>query len=88
MHGTYPLLHRLERLALAKAYLALTRVTEGAVPAQGATFEPWYRFFPWEDWRQARPEIIARDIVPALSRWAGQDEAPEAARALSRRRRD
>ena len=26
MHGTYPIMHRLERLALAKAYIALTRV--------------------------------------------------------------
>jgi hypothetical protein len=31
MHGTYPLLHRLERLALAKAYLALTRVMADSV---------------------------------------------------------
>jgi predicted transcriptional regulator len=31
MHGTYPLLHRLERLALAKSYLALTRVMADSV---------------------------------------------------------
>jgi len=68
-------------------YLALTRFSDNAVPAQGATFEAWYRFFPWEDWREAQPEIIARDILPELDRWAGQSEAPEAARALPRRDR-
>jgi predicted transcriptional regulator len=31
MHGTYPILHRLERLALAKAYIALTRVMVDSV---------------------------------------------------------
>ena len=36
----------------------------------GATFEPWYRFFPWEDWREARPAMIERDILPELTRWA------------------
>src|ERR1700753_4363014 len=30
-------------------YLALTRVTGDNAPARGAIFEPWYRFFPWED---------------------------------------
>src|SRR5215510_4114208 len=34
-------------------YLALTRVPDNAaaLAAAGAGFEPWYRFFPWEDWR-------------------------------------
>jgi hypothetical protein len=68
-------------------YLALTRVADDNAPAHGAIFEPWYRFFPWEDWRQARPDIIERDILPELSKWAGQDEAPEPARALSRKDR-
>src|SRR5215470_8559095 len=33
-------------------YLALTRMPEGAAARQssGSGFEPWYRFFPWEDW--------------------------------------
>jgi hypothetical protein len=67
-------------------YLALTRPAAGA-RAPGATFEPWYRFFPWEDWRSAKPDIIERDIVPELTRWAAQDEAPEANRALGRKDR-
>src|SRR5881398_3244805 len=64
-------------------YLALTRAADNAQRAPGATFEPWYRFFPWEDWREARPAMIERDILPELTRWAAQGEQPEMARALS-----
>src|SRR5436853_7228194 len=43
-------------------YLALTRLPESAAAlrAAGAGFEPWYRFFPWEDWRERRPELVDR----------------------------
>src|SRR6266446_10349362 len=63
------------------------RAADNASRAEGATFEPWYRFFPWEDWREARPGIIERDIFPELTRWAGQTEQPDTARALSRKDR-
>jgi hypothetical protein len=68
-------------------YLALTRAADNGARAQGATFEPWYRFFPWEDRREAPPAIIARDIVPALTAWAEQAETAEAPRALPRKDR-
>src|ERR1700682_908205 len=68
-------------------YLALTRAADNASRAPGATFEAWYRFFPWEDWREARPDIIERDILPELRRWAAESEQPETARALSRKDR-
>jgi hypothetical protein len=67
--------------------LALTRPADNAARAPGATFEPWYRFFPWEDWREAKPDIIERDIFPELNKWAGQSEAPETTRALGRKDR-
>jgi hypothetical protein len=69
-------------------YLALTRMPEKAATllAAGAGFEPWYRFFPWEDWRAGRPEILDKTILPLLDQWTrlGQDDA---ARAPSRRER-
>jgi hypothetical protein len=65
-------------------YLALTRVTDEAIRAPGATFAPWYRFFPWEDWRRQPPEIIARDILPKLTEWAAQSETDAPPRPLSR----
>ena len=57
-------------------YLALTRFSQNtALRAAGAGFEPWYRFFPWEDWRGGKPEIL-RTIVPLLEQWAksGKDD--------------
>ena len=68
-------------------YLALTRAADNAARAPGASFEPWYRFFPWEDWREARPDMIERDIFPELTRWAAQAEQPDTARALGRKDR-
>jgi hypothetical protein len=58
-------------------YLALTRISQSAAAlrAAGAGFEPWYRFFPWEDWRGGRPDILDA-ILPALEQWAksGKDD--------------
>jgi hypothetical protein len=70
-------------------YLALTRRPENVTPlrAAGAGFEPWYRFFPWEDWREQRPKILDATILPLLREWAGRSERPERGRALGRRER-
>ena len=29
----------------------------------------WYDFFPWEDWRSGRPELIENAILPGLDDW-------------------
>src|SRR5690242_14657207 len=42
-------------------YLALTRMPERTT-LKSAGFEPWYRFFPWEDWRRKRPAILNESI--------------------------
>src|SRR5947209_6792205 len=49
-------------------YLALTRIGDSAAQPRvaGTAFEPWYRYFPWEDWRTARPAILEAEILPAL----------------------
>lgn len=67
-------------------YLALTRIADIASEPHvaGASFEPWYRFFPWEDWRKDKPALIDRDIIPALNAWAAKSDAPDLGRALSR----
>jgi hypothetical protein len=56
--------------ALVVAYLALARE---AHPAGGAEAEwrGWYRYFPWEDWRDGRPPLLDR-IAAGLEHWAGQ----------------
>jgi hypothetical protein len=70
-------------------YLALTRMPENvaALRAAGAGFEPWYRFFPWEDWREERPEILDQVILPLLDDWTGRADKPEPGRPLGRRER-
>lgn len=70
-------------------YLALTRMPDHreALRAAGAGFQPWYRFFPWEDWRKGRPAILDTTIRPLLTTWAHQSEHPESRRALARRDR-
>src|SRR6185369_13286568 len=64
--------------AVSVGYLALTRIPQNttALRAAGAGFEPWYRFFPWEDWREGRPTILNDAILPPLQQWArGEDDS-------------
>jgi hypothetical protein len=67
-------------------YLALTRMPENlsALQSAGAGFEPWYTFFPWEDWRDGRPAIIDSVIMPALTEWATRKIPAEQVRPLGR----
>ena len=68
-------------------YLALTRIeSAAALKTGGAGFEPWYRFFPWEDWREKRPAILDDVIIPALSAWTASPHG-ELGRALGWRER-
>lgn len=72
---------------LSVGYLALTRIPSERenLAAAGARFEPWYKFFPWEDWRGGRPKILD-SILPELFPWA--KAAPkEPGRALGREER-
>jgi hypothetical protein len=65
---------------LSIGYLAL--VEEAVAPAAAnASWHDWYRFFPWEDWRQGRPAILDR-IERPLRRWAsaGDSRAERSAR--------
>ena len=73
---------------ISVGYLALTRMSgkAKALAAAGAAFEPWYRFFPWEDWRDGKPDILDDTIVPLLEQWA-RSARSEPARPLGRRER-
>lgn len=53
---------------ISVAYLALVREGKPSGTA-GANWRECYRFFPWEDWRAGRPEVIQKHIAPALDRW-------------------
>ncbi len=67
-------------------YLALTRA-EAAGRAPAADLRPWYRFFPWEDWREGRPAMLDAVIAPALAKWAGAGNAASGARLPTRAER-
>jgi hypothetical protein len=50
-------------------YLALTEAGHARDIQRGA-WRSWYHFFPWEDWRKGRPEILSAEIEPRLREWA------------------
>ena len=53
-------------LALANYGAALGHAGQGL-----PDYQPWYGFFPWEDWRKGRPGLIDGVIAPLLKTWAG-----------------
>lgn len=61
---------------ISVGYLGLTR-EPAPLPAGGGVWAEWYRFFPWEDWREGRPTVIAQEIEPALRDWAARPKAGE-----------
>lgn len=54
--------------ALSVAYLALAREARPAGIADAGWLN-WYRYFPWEDWRNDKPDVLAA-IETRLRRWA------------------
>ncbi len=69
---------------ISVAYLALVREAEPS-GARQAHWQDWYRFLPWEDWREGRPSRLAQAITPGLDRWI--DEAPGLVQRQLRRER-
>jgi hypothetical protein len=50
-------------------YVALTLLSSQPETSRGS-WRGWYDFFPWEDWRNGQPAIIADEIVPRMMVWA------------------
>jgi hypothetical protein len=67
-------------------YLALTE-TGHAHDLQHGTWRSWYQYFPWEDWRKGKPEILSAEIEPRLREWA-QSPASRSAPARPIQRED
>jgi hypothetical protein len=86
--GRHALVHDTGPHMVSIGYLALSRLPEnvGVLKASGARFEPWYKFFPWEDWRDGRPAILDA-IEPLLQEWGKQPEPAVLRQALGRRER-
>jgi hypothetical protein len=65
------------------SYLGLTREAH-APEGQEGSWQNWYRYFPWEDWRSGRPPWL-QNISRSLRQWA--KKAPDQAVRRDRMRR-
>lgn len=71
-----------EGRVVSVGYLALTRKGHETRETQ---WRGWYRYFPWEDWRDKKPAMIDGVILPALKKFV--KDAPSADMAELRRER-
>jgi hypothetical protein len=57
-----------ETRIVSVGYLALTRQgkDDGTAAARDTRWQGWYHYFPWEDWRDAKPQMIETAIIPKL----------------------
>jgi hypothetical protein len=67
-------------------YLALTLAKPSLDVQQGA-WRSWYHYFPWEDWRRGRPEILETMIEPRLREWAAASQRSSVHQPISRQER-
>ena len=60
---------------ISVGYLGLTPERPEIDTSFEARWSGWYTYFPWEDHRGGRPELLANDIEPALMAWAAGNPA-------------
>jgi hypothetical protein len=73
-----------EERMISISYLGLTR--EARVSGEhDPDWRNWYRYFPWEDWRDGPSALIAPTILPRLRQWAGEATDTTARRERARR---
>ena len=62
-------------------YLALTLQGEddGTGDVRDTRWRGWYHYFPWEDWRDAKPRMIEGVILPKLKSFVKDAASPQAA---------
>lgn len=66
--------------ALSIGYLALAQEARPEGPSE-ARWRDWYRYLPWEDWRDGKPALLAR-VERQLARWVAS--APTLAKRRAR----
>lgn len=72
--GRQPLLDSTGPHVVSIGYLALLRPSEIDQESGTARWRSWYDFFPWEDWREGKPQILSETIEPLLLEWAEQND--------------
>ncbi|NTU76752.1 MAG: hypothetical protein HGA90_02910 [Alphaproteobacteria bacterium] len=73
------------RRLVSIGYLALTRATENPGSAGSRALSPWYRHFPWEDYRQGTPQPLMTLIAQGLKVWINAARDPVLRRARAER---
>ena len=63
-----------QRRVISISYLGLTRQAHPSGDGHAVSWQSWYRYFPWEDWRGGAPAMIGKLIVPRLRAWAATAE--------------
>ncbi len=66
------------------SYLGLTQEAP-VVAGWDAAWQPWYRFFPWEDFRGSGATLGEQTLAPALYDWAERADDPALRRERHRR---
>ena len=66
--GRDPAAETPDRRLVSISYLALSSASAFSCGVDAA-WNGWYRFFPWEDWRAGRPNIVRSEILPVLDEW-------------------
>jgi len=63
---------------ISVGYLALIRAqgVSSVASARASAWRGWYAYFPWEDWRSARPPIIDATIAPLVKDWVAAAPSP------------
>ena len=59
---------------LSVAYVALVREGESS-PGSRAAWRSVYELLPWEDWREGRPSVLERVLLPGLRAWVSDKPA-------------
>jgi hypothetical protein len=67
-------------------YLALTQA-KPALDVQHGAWRSWYQYFPWEDWRRGRPDILESTIEPRLREWTTSQRGGASGLPVSRQER-
>lgn len=73
--GRDPREQEMDARVLSIGYLALAQEASPAGAGE-ALWQNWYRYFPWEDWRQGKPSVLTDEIEPGLDAWAAQASSP------------
>lgn len=82
--GRDPAIETGNRRLVSITYLALTSAASLTGPTEAAWYD-WYGFFPWEDWRAGRPNMVRSEILPFLDGWVA--DGPDGAERDRRRDR-